>query len=55
MSRSYDGSPVHVIDPVTRTVLRVIHTRGEPRGIGFAPAGNVGVVTNEDGWVDNIR
>jgi len=55
VSTSYYGGRVHVIDPVARTVLRVIHTGGVPRRIGFAPTGNVGIVTNEGGWVDYIR
>jgi DNA-binding beta-propeller fold protein YncE len=55
VSTSYFGSRVHVIDPVARSVVRVIHTSGVPRRIGFAPTGNVGIVTNEGGWVDYIR
>lgn len=55
VSTSYYGSRVHVIDPVTRSIVRVIHTGDVPRRIGFAPSGNVGIVTNEGGWVDYIR
>lgn len=55
VSTSYFGRRVHVIDPITRTVVRVIMTGGVPRRIGFAPSGNVGIVANEDGWVDFIN
>jgi YVTN family beta-propeller protein len=53
VSTSYYGQRVHVIDPTTRAVVRVIRTGGTPRRIGFTAAG-VGIVANEDGWVDVI-
>jgi hypothetical protein len=46
---------VHVIDPAARRLVRVIHTGGTPRRIGFLPGGNLGIVANEFGWVDFIR
>jgi len=55
VSTSYYGSRVHVIDPITRTVAREIYTGGVPRRIVFSPSGDVGIVTNEGGWVDYIR
>jgi len=52
---SYIGSRVHVIDPAARQILRVIMVGGTPRRIAFAPDGSVGVVANENGWVDYIK
>jgi hypothetical protein len=40
---------------VTRSLVRVIRTGGAPRRIASTPAGNLGIVANEGGWVDFIR
>jgi DNA-binding beta-propeller fold protein YncE len=55
VSTSYYGSRVHVIDPTSRAIVRVFRTGGVPRRIAFSASGSVGIVTNEDGWVDFIR
>jgi YVTN family beta-propeller protein len=55
VSTSYYGSRVHVIDPGTRSVVRVIRTGGVPRRIAFTASGSVGIVANEGGWVDFIH
>jgi YVTN family beta-propeller protein len=55
VSTSYIGARVHVINPATRQIVRVIHTGGTPRRIAFAPDGSVGIVANEGGWVDYIK
>lgn len=55
VSTGYYGNRVHVVDPLARTVVRVVYTGGVPRRIRFAASGNVGIVTNEAGWVDVIR
>lgn len=55
VSTSYYGSRVHVVDPATRTVVRIIDTGGVPRRIAFMSSGEVGIVANEGGWVDFIN
>jgi len=55
VSTGYYSSDVHVINPATRSLMRVVHTGGTPRRIGFMPGGNLGIVANEGGWVDFIR
>ncbi len=55
VSTSYYGSRVHVIDPATQRIVRVIMTGGTPRRIAFAPDGSVGIVANEGGWIDYIK
>jgi YVTN family beta-propeller protein len=55
VSTGYYSHDVHVIDPAARRLVRVIHTGGTPRRIGFLPGGNLGIVANEFGWVDFIR
>jgi YVTN family beta-propeller protein len=54
VSTSYYGRRVHVINPATRAVVRVIVTGGVPRRIGFTSSG-LGIVANEGGWVDIIQ
>lgn len=54
ISMSYLGAAVAVVDPVTRTLKRTIAVGGTPRRISFNAAGSLGVVANENGWVDFI-
>ncbi|HEX2781872.1 MAG TPA: YncE family protein [Gemmatimonadaceae bacterium] len=46
---------VAVIDRASRQVVRRIATRGRPRRIRFTRAGDVAVITNEQGWVTIVR
>ena len=45
---------VHIVDPVTGTVLRAMRVGGAPRRIGFGANGDA-FVANEAGWVDVLR
>lgn len=51
---SYYSNRVNVIDPVARSIVRVIYTGGTVRRIAFTQNGAVGIVANEGGWVDFI-
>jgi YVTN family beta-propeller protein len=53
-SASYGGGNIHVVDPGTRTLLKTYTVGGATRRVVFDAAG-LGVVPNENGWVDFIR
>ena len=65
MAMSPDGAQLYVsmpsagrvaiIDRATRTVVRFIETGGRPRKIAFSARGDVGLITNEGGWVNIVR
>ncbi len=52
---SYFGQRIHVIDPVSQTIVRTILTGGTVRRIAFLPDGSIGIAANEAGWVDFIK
>jgi len=54
VSTSYLGSRVLVVDPATKLIVRTILTGGTPRRISFTTDG-LGIVANEQGWVDYIK
>ena len=46
---------IHVVDPVTRTVVQTIQAGGTPRRVAFNASGSIGIVANEGGWVDFLK
>jgi hypothetical protein len=46
---------VYVIDPTSRTIVRQILVGGIARRVVFNTSGSVGLVPNEDGWVDFLK
>jgi hypothetical protein len=49
-----DAARVYVVDVAARKILRTLQPGGRPRGMGFTASG-IGILANEDGWLDFIR
>ena len=52
---SSGSGQVHVVDPVTRNVVRTIVASGTPRRVAFNTSGSIGIVANEAGWIDFLK
>lgn len=50
-----EGGQVHVVDPVTRAIVKSYPVTGVVRRIAFTSSGDLAVVANEAGWVDLIQ
>ena len=54
-SAYFGGGYIYVIDPVARTLIHSSVVGGSTRHVVFTANGSVGIVPNEDGWVDFIK
>lgn len=54
-SAYFGGGYLYVIDPVARTLLHSSIIGGSTRHVIFTADGSIGLVPNENGWVDFIR
>jgi hypothetical protein len=50
----FGGGNLHVINPLSRQLLKTYHLGGAARRVVFHSSG-LGVIPNEGGWVDFIR
>jgi YVTN family beta-propeller protein len=50
-----EGGQVHVVDPLTRAIVKSYPVTGVVRRIAFTSSGDLAVVANEAGWVDLIQ
>lgn len=50
-----EGGQVHVVDPVTRAIVKSYPVTGVVRRIAFTSSGDLALVANESGWVDLIQ
>lgn len=46
---------IYIIDPTSRTLTRTIAVGGSPRRVVFNSSGSIGLVPNENGWVDFLK
>lgn len=46
---------VYIIDTESRSIIDTLITGGTPRRIDFNKDGTIGVITNQDGWVDFVN
>jgi YVTN family beta-propeller protein len=46
---------VYVVDPVSRTLINYAVVGGVTRQVAFSADGSIGIVANENGWVDFIK
>ena len=54
-SAYFGGGYIYVIDPGTRTLLHSAVVGGSTRHVVFTADGSIGLVPNENGWVDFIK
>jgi len=54
-SAYFGGGYIYVIDPVTRALLHSALVGGSTRHVVFTADGSIGLVPNENGWVDFIK
>jgi len=54
-SAYFGGGYVYILDPATRTVIYSTLVGGSPREVVFNNDGSIGIIPNENGWVDFIR
>ena len=50
-----EGEDIYVIDPVARTLIHSSVVGGSTRHVVFTANGSIGIVPNENGWVEFIR
>ncbi|MGH7528795.1 MAG: hypothetical protein ACREMN_00285 [Gemmatimonadales bacterium] len=55
VSTGYYSRTVWVVNPESEAIVRRIQTGGTPRRIAFDPGAQIGIVTNEYGWIDLIH
>ena len=49
------GGYIHIVDPVARTLVYSANVGGSTRHVVFTADGSMGLVPNENGWVDFIK
>jgi DNA-binding beta-propeller fold protein YncE len=51
----FGGGYIYVIDPLARTIVHSAVVGGSTRHVVFTADGTIGIVPNENGWVDFIK
>jgi YVTN family beta-propeller protein len=54
-SAYFGAGNIHVVNPVTRTLVKTIVAGGSTRHVVFNASGTIGLVPNEGGWVDFLK
>ena len=54
-SAYYGGGYIYIVDPASRTLVYSTIVGGSTRHVVFTADGSMGLVPNEDGWVDFIK